>query len=424
MGNLAPGRPTLNAALNIYYSNIAINVVASLLTLVLIWFMRRNGELKVNLYLKCVLMMTFHQMIYDASLALGFPCAPSTPYQTCTSIHVGGFVYGGLGAALFSLMIIVATTYVVEFSKQPSPKQTYIAFAIVYAIILGWTIAYAHGGYHAHYDLSSYGSLLAYFNNCRFVIIGITIAILLWLQYRMRQITHGQDRSRNPLYHLTRRLIFYPIIQVVCRLGVAPYNLTYKSSIDAYPESAGGTQTFWLFVFVLFTPSAGMGAFLLFLYMQRGAKEQFCRLMCCDCRNKFVDDTKGIQMPHRRGSSKDPQAGEEARMDYPVEEGSDEFEVSNKYRTAVSNSGKTNKASRKNSLSEAEYAYEASRASTAEEDWKLFSEMDEGELMRQYIKDYDAQKADRLKVATDIARRSSALKMSAAPVENPITTRL
>ncbi len=333
--------------------------------------------------------MTIHQMVFDASLALGIPCSPSTTFQTCTSIYSSTLVFGGVGASIWALMILVATAFVIEFGRQPAQRQLYIACAMVYLILIGSTIPCAIYGYKAHFDKILWGNILLFYNDARFAVIGLTVAALLWLQFRMRQVTHGQDRSRNPLYHLTRRLIFYPIIQVVCRLGASPYNLIYKSSLDAYPEGAGGMQTFLLFVFVIFTPLAGMGAFLLFLYMQNGAKKELCRLLWCDCQVHLVEASKDSRITSRNIRDDIPQLHANAlnnANDFDDCESADQFGADpSKDRRLHSKSGQSHSA--------LEYAYDGSRTSTVQEDWSRLSEMDEGELMRQYIKDSDAQKA-------------------------------
>ena len=412
MGNLVPGRPILNTAMNIYDINIAINVLASILTLVLIWFMRRNGTLKVNLYLKCVLLMTFHQMIFDIALLLGLPCSPSSLHHTCTSVYVGGFVFGGIGASVFALMILVTTAFVIEYNKQPTPKQVYWSCSLLYVFIIGWTIPYAIYAYRVHDNLKFWGKLLDYYNDCRFVIVGLTVTVLLWLQFRMRQITHGQDRSRNPIYHLIRRLIFYPIIQVVCRLGPAPYNYIYKSNFVTYPEDAGATQTFLLFVFVIFTPLAGMGAFLLFLYMQNGAKQELCRLLRCDCQVHLVEASKDSRISSRNIRDDIPQLHANAlnnANDFDDCESADQFGADpSKDRRLHSKSGQSHSA--------LEYAYDGSRTSTVQEDWSRLSEMDEGELMREHIRS-----AESSIVKIDLLRGEVAMKASLSrPSQNPI----
>ena len=281
MGNLAPGRPVYNAALNVSYIDIAFNIFASFLTLVLIWYMRHNGSLKVNLYLKCVLLMTFHQLVYDVALTLNYPCGPSTGNYACVSVFAGGFTFGGIGAAVWALMIIVATTFMIEFGRQPTEKERNITLVLTQLFIIAWGVIYAIGGYNAHKQPAQWSQLLVTYNHFRLAIIGITGVVLLRLVYKMWQVTHGTDRASNPLYHLTRRLIWYPIIQVVCRLGATPYNLTYQSTIDSYPEGAGGMQTFLLFFAILLAPLAGGGAFLVFLTMQSGAWKNLKLLLCC-----------------------------------------------------------------------------------------------------------------------------------------------
>ena len=58
----------LKTAVVLLQIGTTINVVASALNLVLIKFMLRNGTIRLNPYIKCVLLMTVYQMIYDSSL--------------------------------------------------------------------------------------------------------------------------------------------------------------------------------------------------------------------------------------------------------------------------------------------------------------------------------------------------------------------
>jgi hypothetical protein len=43
--------------------NVGINTLAIVSTLALMWYMWRNGKLKLNLYIKCVLLMTVYQLL-------------------------------------------------------------------------------------------------------------------------------------------------------------------------------------------------------------------------------------------------------------------------------------------------------------------------------------------------------------------------
>ncbi len=43
--------------------NVGINTLAIVCTLALMWYMWRNGKLKLNLYIKCVLLMTVYQLL-------------------------------------------------------------------------------------------------------------------------------------------------------------------------------------------------------------------------------------------------------------------------------------------------------------------------------------------------------------------------
>jgi hypothetical protein len=135
------------------------------------------------------------------------------------------------------------------------------------------------------------------YNSVRLVIIGLTLVAMARLYYKMWQVINGYDRHFSPLYHLTRRLLFYPLVQVVCRLGSTPYIAIYKSTIDTYPEHAGFMQTVLLFLGL--APTAGFGGLLVFIHMQRGAKEILKNMLkgaiCCSCKAQSVSEKQAIQ---------------------------------------------------------------------------------------------------------------------------------
>jgi hypothetical protein len=413
MGNITPGRPIYNTAANIYVINCTFNVLASILTLVLIWFMNRNGTLRMNLFTKCIIWMTFYQMLFDLYLTL-FGCGPSSDQYLCTSVFVGGIVATGLGTALFSLVGSLVTLFMVEVGRKPTSIEGYLTFILIHIIMFAWSVPVAMGLYHSQNDAVYYAIIAENYNYIRFALIGITILIIAWLFYRMRQVTAGKDKTRSPLYHLTWRLIWYPVIQAVSRLGVASYDFTYKGSIDNFPESAGLTQRFNMYLVVLLTPLAGIGAFLVFLYTQRGAIKELKRLLLCNCTiqtNVLSRSSELGEKSHQRALADASKTNSSPALHLPDDRPSDkDFQGSH---SLYSNN---------------DYVYEGSRPSasprnSAETELSLdesrLMAMDETELMHQYIAEHDALiKAGRLSQGN--LRLPPIAVKDVIPIRNPV----
>lgn len=121
-----------------------INVIASLLTLGLIGFMRRNGTLRMNLYVKCVLLMTIYQTIADyftgifvtkcgginvvhwGSFAGDVELEVALPVDC--AFGAAGLFIGGYGSAVWSLMLVVAAAFTVEVGRRPTYREEVSAF--------------------------------------------------------------------------------------------------------------------------------------------------------------------------------------------------------------------------------------------------------------------------------------------------------
>jgi len=121
-----------------------INVIASLLTLGLIGFMKRNGTLRVNLYVKCVLLMTIYQTIADyCTQVFATKCGginavhwgsisgdvqPQGALPVDCAIGAAGLIIGGYGSAVWSLMLVIAAAFTVEMGRKPTHREEIAAF--------------------------------------------------------------------------------------------------------------------------------------------------------------------------------------------------------------------------------------------------------------------------------------------------------
>jgi hypothetical protein len=186
-----------------------------------------------------------------------------------------GTVLGGLGAASWSLMIMVSPIYTVMTDKICSPRQEKIVFATVHFalflyVILTWQLA------ERDTDPVS-----LHYSEVRIWMIVLDIIAFLWMAYIFLARVKTSDRSQNPLYHVLRRLVFYPIIQVITRLGAVCFNASHGYS-EMVPQPKSGLSAL-LFIGVFLTPAAGVGAFIAFLFLQNGAVTQLKRMLSFDC---------------------------------------------------------------------------------------------------------------------------------------------
>ena len=286
---LVPLRPRFSVALTVFIVIVIINILASVITLILMIRMWKFGSLKVNLYVKCVMLMTICQLLYDASLIpIIFTCAASTERRVCTGISSIGFSVGGSGAAIWSIIILASAVYTIEWQRKPSSHDQKKIFVVVTLILIGYGIPYYIAGYNAASDIVAFGDYLVAFNYLRLALIGVSFLFMARMFYLLYQKTLQKERFDSPLYHLCRKLIFYPIVQCVTRLGTTPYDILYHSTFSLFPENAGSLQTFLCYLEVVLAPSAGMGAFFVFLYMQTGAASEFIRMLKCDWQANVV----------------------------------------------------------------------------------------------------------------------------------------
>ncbi len=280
---LVPGRPRYSTALATFYGLIIINVLASVVTLVLMGYMWRRNTLQFNVYIKNVILMTIFQLTYDVSI---YPavhdCSAPSGEHVCTGLATVGFVGGGLGAAIFSCILIATAVFTIEKRRRFTKTETNLIFAAAFLMIIGYSIPYYLVGYAALPNgLVTYGHYLVTYNYVRLALIFLSLLILLRLLYMFYRLTEKGARKSSPIYHLLRKLVLYPIVQSVTRLGVTPYDLIYHSPFTTFPENAGSLQTFLCYFQVVLAPSAGMGAFFVFLYTQTGAMSELKRLFCC-----------------------------------------------------------------------------------------------------------------------------------------------
>ena len=290
-----PDSPTFaKIAFNVLYANISLNGLASLTTLCLILSMRRAGRLKFNLYTKCVIQMTFLQLLYEIAAANYIADTLAVPFtkgaglgHTSTSrvVITGLLLLGGVGSSVWSMMLLFGALFTVQYSRQPTHKEQVIACVVVNALLVGYTIQVmvaTHAAWHAiSYRLHS--ETFHYYNVIRLVLIVLSGICLLRLYQVMMQTSIKGERFRSPLFHLLKKIAPYVIILVAVRFGGSTYPWIYKEEIYKITANADGWQIFWMYVFILLLPLTGFGFLIAFIYVTAGAKRSLIQMLHLEC---------------------------------------------------------------------------------------------------------------------------------------------
>jgi len=282
---------TLSTAYTVLYINFGLNALASLTTLVLLRYMWTSGRLKLNLYTKCVLQMTSYQLMYEISTPLIYQAAPVDGYAQGES--AGAFllvnvacILGGTGSSLWSLMLLVSASFTVYYSRQPTAREQLAAIIVVNALLFGYAIPNAFPFYKAYLDIGTrfdlYMACWTIYDYVRLTLIGLSATVLSYLYYVMVATSVKGQRNRSPLYHLLWKIVPYPIILSVARLGATTYVQVY-GDIANFPAAANALQTLWLFAFVFLTPIVGIGCYIAFIKVTSDAWRSLIQMLHLDC---------------------------------------------------------------------------------------------------------------------------------------------
>jgi len=243
-----------------------INCISSLLLLVLIRYMIKEGRLKMNLYIWMVGLMTLSTLLWDATFY----------FELYMHERAQGGLYQGLcglfgtSAALWNFNI-VGTVYMASTAGHKDKHWTNMNNGVYLKrfIIINSVLSIAACAYmSASGDLNSW----EFYDIERFTIASFSMLILIVLMHKLYQTTTPETRWTSPLWHLLRKLALYPISNIFSRLATIPYDWVYGIPLYKFPRSAGATQIFVLFAFVILTPCCGFLDLLIFCRMQNGAE--------------------------------------------------------------------------------------------------------------------------------------------------------
>jgi hypothetical protein len=268
----------------------AINVVACILLVSLMRYMHVRRVLRMNLYLYFVIGMTVFQALYDVSFFLENSCETGT----CGAYFYPSFGVCGITSCLFAMLILTCAlqTAITRTALTPMMIRIWMVILSIVPIVAGACI------YSDWLDTDSDRAIHSY-NITRVSIVSLSFVQMLILCFIVFRRSSTVARDIDPLHYLMRKIIWYPVVMIISRLGGSLYNLVYGQTISAFPSDASFTQTLLLIVFVICIPSAGLASLIVFLSTQNGAVLCFKRMFvfCCGDVGEIPEELVRV---HRR----------------------------------------------------------------------------------------------------------------------------
>jgi hypothetical protein len=243
------------------------------LNLVLMYFLKKkSGVVTILTH------MAIHQMIYDASFY------PSIfPNSSAIADHLWSIVqiYSGLVVTLWTnclativFSIVVRRKPIGVFDRMPlymivsyGPTVVLVVFGII-----TWAVNYRYGFdvFIEIYYWTRLGSIIY-----NFIFFG-----LCKLSVRLRKRTASVDsKVEKSIGILAERLMYYPLVQFLCRLCAAVYERLYPQySIEM--NNRNDSKFVLGMLFVSLNPAAGIGFFIIFLLFHPDASRLLYSIFC------------------------------------------------------------------------------------------------------------------------------------------------
>jgi len=288
---------TLHVGLSIMQAMFVWNGLASFTTLCLIFWMRHKGHLKFNLFTRCVVQMTFYQLMYDICDPLFKSAATggSGYVGSLTSLHVfiyGGANLGGIGSSVWSFMILVGAVFTVHSGRQPTNREQLSTSILINLLVVANMIPAARYSYIAYVNPSRKDEFFVFrtvYDYIRITFIALSMALCVQLYYDLIKRSARGERQRCPLYHLLRKIVPYPLILIIARFGATVYKQVYHEGQDKLPLDAGSMQLFWFWIYIFFVAFVGFPCLVQFVRVTPGAGRSLIQMLHMDCIFKLPE---------------------------------------------------------------------------------------------------------------------------------------
>lgn len=258
-----------------------VGTSASLLTILLIQRMKSNTG---HVYL--IFVMSLYQLMYDVTF---FFSNVDCGYYIST---VANFfqILGGISGSLVSNWIAFIALYIVWhrqrfdiFGLIKSIQISCFVPGIVAAIVFLWAMV-PESKYNARLETIS---IVYIYNSIRLISIALNF-LFVFMTAARTYYRSGSGGTRTEqeiaIRTLSRRMVFYPVIQAIGRSGYTWYEFDYGTAVGE--DDANNTEYAALIFLTVITPMVSVGYLLIFVMMQPNAYRQLKQLLSCSPQDK------------------------------------------------------------------------------------------------------------------------------------------
>lgn len=215
-----------------------------------------------------ITLMTIFQLVYDVSF---YPSVTCTVDTFCDNISDLLQIYGGITQAIVSNEIAFLMYYTISYQKTfdvMKNKLIVLSIANIPSLLssLALITYLINGDINANYfSQQSY----FYIRLISIFVIIITCSLTLFTAWKITVGSDGRIIQANlskAIWALSRRLLYYPLVQVLARVGFSYYEIQFGFDFDL--TSASDAQFAAQCFFVITTPFGAVGYFIIFLVMQ------------------------------------------------------------------------------------------------------------------------------------------------------------
>lgn len=228
-----------------------------------------------------ILYMEYCQLLYDITF---FFSNVDCGYYITVAANFFQLTFG-IGGSLFSNWIAYVILHIVIF-RQKFDVFEKSNIIIISSLLPGFIDAIIFcvatiPEEHQSDDLVNIAILDIYYYT-RFLSIIVNFVLVIIILYKvdlMSSKTINKSDQEIAIRTVSRRMIFYPIIQAISRSGYSWYELQYGAAIS--PSDSSADKYACLLFLTIITPIVSLGYLIIFLVMQPNAYEHFVALMTC-----------------------------------------------------------------------------------------------------------------------------------------------
>lgn len=289
--------------------NLVTTIIGSVSSLLTILLIRRVNV--TNGHVVLVLIMSYYQLAYD--LTFFFSNVDCGEYIS----NIANFfqLLGGVSGSLVSNWIAFIALYIVYYRAKFDVMKNlrliqWSCFLPGFANAL-FFVSVAQPDDTKENDFLVYVSVIYVYYYIRLATIVVNFLLCsftaYWIYKRRSTIGVATD-SEIAIRILSRRMIYYPIIQAIGRAGYSWYELEWGVDIDQV-NNAGETQYASLMFLTVITPMVSVGYLAIFLLMQPDAYNHLMAMLQCRTYQKEMNNN--VRVLSRKAAVREQKAARE-----------------------------------------------------------------------------------------------------------------